>query len=130
MRTANLVMSALFLFSTVLQMNDPDPVRWMAIYGAAAAVCLWLGAVAPRGNLARAVPLAVALVALAWSAAIAARAAAHVSPLRLFESWEMKDTAVEEDREMYGLLVVGAWMLIAAARPRARSSRSVRARRP
>jgi hypothetical protein len=124
MRTANLLMSVLFLFSAALQLNDPDPVRWVTMYGIAAAVCGWLAAAAPRGRPARALPLAVAIVAIAWAGLIAARSSGHVPPPRLFESWEMKDTAVEEDRELYGLLIVGAWMLIAGARPPARASRS------
>ena len=34
-RAFNGLMCALFLLSVVVQWNDPDPLRWMAIYGAA-----------------------------------------------------------------------------------------------
>ena len=124
MRTANLLMSILFLFSAAVQVNDPDPLAWIAIYAAAATVCAWLAVAAPPGRWARALPLAVSIVAVAWAGVIAARSSGHVPPLRLFESWEMTDTRVEEDREMYGLLIVGAWMLIAGARPPVRAARS------
>jgi hypothetical protein len=32
-RVANAVMTLLFLVATFVQYNDPDPIRWMAIYG-------------------------------------------------------------------------------------------------
>ncbi|MEO7822999.1 MAG: transmembrane 220 family protein, partial [Gemmatimonadaceae bacterium] len=32
-------MLLMFVFSTAVQLNDPDPLAWMAIYAAAAAVC-------------------------------------------------------------------------------------------
>ena len=35
---ANGIMLLMFLFSTVVQLNDPDPLTWMAVYAAAAAV--------------------------------------------------------------------------------------------
>ena len=61
---ANALMLPLFVLSVVVQYNDPDPIRWMSIYGAAAVVCglelrrktpLWLPldaalAAAPRGE--------------------------------------------------------------------------------
>lgn len=31
-RLLNLFFAALFLFGAVVQLNDPDPVRWVAIY--------------------------------------------------------------------------------------------------
>jgi len=43
----------------------------------------------------------------------------------LVAAWEMKDTRVEEGREMYGLLVIAAWMIVlAAAALRRRSAAS------
>jgi hypothetical protein len=30
----------------------------------------------------------------------------------MFGAWEMKDTGVEESREMYGLLIVAGWMVV------------------
>ena len=36
---ANGIMAAMFLLSAVLQYNDPDPLRWIALYAAAALAC-------------------------------------------------------------------------------------------
>ena len=114
---ANVVMLTLFAFSVAVQFNDPDPLLWMAIYGSAAVVC----AFEVRKKTPLWLPVAVAAVALAWSAWIAARA--HDVPISaLFAEWEMKNVGVEEAREMYGLAIVGAWMLAVSAAAWARRS--------
>ena len=115
LRAANLAMSVLFLFSAGLQLNDPDPAAWVAIYGAAAAACGWMAMAPARRLSTRMLPLAVALTAFVWAGLIAARAAGLVELPALFESWEMKDAAVEETREMYGLLIVGVWISASVA---------------
>lgn len=39
--------------------------------------------------------------------------AADVVPISsLFAAWEMKDLRIEEAREMYGLTIVGVWMIV------------------
>ena len=40
MKYANYLMAALFFFGAAVQYNDPDPVRWVAIYIAGAVACL------------------------------------------------------------------------------------------
>lgn len=106
----NGVMAAAFLFSVVVQYNDPDPVRWMAIYGAALVVCVL--AITNRGRW----PLAagIGLVALAWALALAPDVIGKVRFSELFEAFEMKDERVEVAREMGGLLIVAFWMLVSA----------------
>ena len=39
MRYFNLLLSALFLASAAVQLNDPDPIFWVALYGGVAIVC-------------------------------------------------------------------------------------------
>jgi hypothetical protein len=39
MKIFNLFLAALFVFSAVLQYNDPDPLLWMSIYLAAGLIC-------------------------------------------------------------------------------------------
>jgi len=115
-RVMNVLMGCLFLLALVLQYNDPDPLRWMAIYGAAAVVCL----LALRRRLRRWMPLVVGVVALAWAATLAPGVVGRVSPRDLFREIPMGSTAIEEGREMGGLLIVAAWMLvllISARRP-------------
>lgn len=40
MKAFKILFGLLFLVSAVLQYNDPDPFRWILVYGLAAAVCL------------------------------------------------------------------------------------------
>ena len=104
---ANGIMLLMFLFSAAVQVNDPDPLIWIAIYGAAATVCAlesWRRAPAWA-------PLTLALISLVWAGSLYYRA--HDVPLSsLFAQWEMRDLRVEEAREMYGLAIVGLWMLV------------------
>lgn len=106
---ANAIVLLMFVFSAVVQFNDPDPFVWMTIYVAAAVVCgLEIRRTTPRWLA----PI-VALIALAWSGHIATRAG-DVPIGALFAEWEMRNLRVEEAREMYGLAIVGVWMLTIA----------------
>ena len=104
---ANGIMLLMFLFSAAVQVNDPDPLAWMAIYVAAAVVCgLEIRRAAPAWA-----PAVVALIALAWAGALYHRA--NEVPIgSLFAEWEMRDLRIEEAREMYGLTIVGIWMIV------------------
>ena len=108
-RGVNWAMCALFLLSVVVQWNDPDPVRWMAIYGAALTVCL---VVALRGRIVAGVPVLVAAMALLWSLATIAGGPAVTAYSHMFDAWEMKSMSVEEAREGTGLLIVAGWMVV------------------
>ena len=107
-RIADGLFLLLFAFSVVVQVNDPDPFRWIAIYSAAALACL-LG-----NQLHWTVPVAIGLVALGWAATLAPNVLGRVPFLSMFEEFEMKSLAVEESREMYGLLIVAFWMVVLA----------------
>ena len=109
-------MAVLFLIAAALQYNDPDPLRWMAIYGLAALACL----LALAGRLPRLAPALIGLATLAWAATLAPGVVGRVSIGELFESYAMKSEPVEEAREMGGLLVVTAWMAVLALVGRAR----------
>jgi len=115
----NGVMLLAFLFSVSVQYNDPDPIRWMAIYGAAAAVC----AVELRRRTRLAYPAIVGIVALGWAASIAPRVLGVVRFGGMFTEFEMKNAGVEESREMYGLLIVALWMGLVALAAWLRSGR-------
>jgi hypothetical protein len=104
----NRVMAVLFGIAAALQYNDPDPLRWMAIYGAAGLACLF------AGRLPRAAPAIIGLAAVAWAATLAPGVVGRVSVGELFESYAMKSAPVEEAREMGGLLLVAAWMAVLA----------------
>ncbi len=120
MSFANAMMMLAFAFSMVVQVNDPDPWSWIALYGAAAIVCGF--ALVHRASTRIAV--AVAFTALAWASTIAPRVVGRVPFTSMFAEFEMKDVGVEESREMYGLLIVAAWMSVLAWRGRSRTAAS------
>lgn len=108
-RRASMIAALLFFFSATLQYNDPDPIQWMAMYLAAAVVsALAAGRRAPPWWA----PVLVGAVALGWALGIAPHALGKAPLGRMFESWEMKNVAVEENRETFGLLIVAAWMAL------------------
>jgi hypothetical protein len=97
-----------------VQYNDPDPLRWMALYGAACVVAVM---VAVRGTVALAAPIVLGTIALVWSAYWASTSAAALRIYaHMFDGWEMKNAPVEEARETSGLLIVALWMAIVAFR--------------
>jgi hypothetical protein len=110
MKLLNYLMTACFLFSVIVQYNDPDPWRWVLMYGMAAAACVL--AILRRGDWK--VPAAVGAVALAWALALAPAALGKVGFGELFEAFEMKDARVEVGREFGGLLIVAFWMAVLA----------------
>ena len=103
-------MAALFVFAAAVQYNDPDPLRWMALYLAAAASFL----LAVLRRLPWWLPVVIGLVALAWAATLAPHVLGRVGVGEMVDAWEMKDARVEEGREMYGLLIVAGWMAVLA----------------
>jgi uncharacterized membrane protein len=109
---ANRLMAVLFGIAAALQYNDPDPFRWMAIYGLAGLACL----LALAGRLPRTAAVVIGLAALVWAATLAPGVVGRVSFWELFESLAMKSEPVEEAREMGGLFLVAAWMAVLALR--------------
>jgi len=101
-------MAALFAFAAAVQYNDPDPLRWMAIYGLAMLAC----GLALAGRLSWLPPALVGLIALVWAGTLAPGVVGRVSVGELFQSYGMLSPAVEEGREMGGLLIVAVWMAL------------------
>lgn len=102
----NWIMFAAFGMSVIVQYNDPDPLVWMLMYGAAA-VATFLRF---RGQLHWGISLTVGLIALVWAATLAPHVIGKVGFSEMFESYEMKSTPVEMAREMGGLLIITFWM--------------------
>jgi hypothetical protein len=111
-RAANALMLVMFAFSAAVQVNDPDPLRWIAVYGLATAAC-WLSLV---GRARRWFPASLGVIALVWAATLAPRVLGRVPLGDVFGAFEMRDVGVEETREMYGLLIVAVWMCVLAVR--------------
>lgn len=113
-----------FLISVALQYNDPDALRWMVMYGAAAgATMAWELAWAVRANAA-----VIAVVALGWGTDIAWRMKLEVPFLEAVTDWGMHAGGSEEIREVGGLVIVGLWMvviaLVAPVRVRGRAAKT------
>ena len=104
-------MGVLFFVCVALQYNDPDPVRWMALYGAAALVCF---AHAWRGALHPVFPRIVAVVAGVWGAWIAIHIQGAFEWHQLAETMHAGTPQIEESRESLGLFIVAAWMVVVA----------------
>lgn len=94
-----------YLLSAAVQYNDPDALAWIIIYLAAAGMCLaqflkkqpkWLP------------PLLLA-ASLLWIGMLLPSIIGQVTPEEVFESISMKTKAVEEAREIGGLLFVALW---------------------
>jgi transmembrane protein TMEM220 len=115
-RGAALLMALLLLSFAAVQYNDPDPARWIALYGAASLVSA-LAAYRPR---AAGLPAAaVGAVALAWAAYWASGVIGRrVDMGEVFAVTRMIDAGVEETRETLGLVLVAAWMAVVAVRGR------------
>jgi len=110
-------MAALFAVAVAVQYNDPHPVLWMAIYGAACAVSI---VAAWRGSVPVAAPVTVGIIAFIWALDWAATSYVGIGIYsHMFDAWEMKSSSIEEAREATGLLIVAVWMAVVAARSRA-----------
>lgn len=113
---ANVLMLVVFTVFTALQWNDPDRIRWTAMYGSAAVACA-LGLLGVPPWIA---PAAVGLVALSWAVVWTPGVIANVPFWDLFSTYRMMGPDVEEARELLGLLIVVGWMakLVTAQRRR------------
>lgn len=109
-RIVSWVMAALYAFSAALQYNDPDPLRWVAIYLAAA-----VGAAAlPSRRWAIPFSLVVAAAALLWAAVLTPEIWGRVGFTDLWRKMSEKGGAVEVEREIGGLVIVVGWLVFGA----------------
>jgi hypothetical protein len=105
-QAANVAMFFVFLAFVAVQYNDPDPYLWMPMYGAAALAC-WLRW---RSRSHRGIAGLLGIVALVWALFLAPDVVGRVSFSEMFSSFRMISQLVEEEREMFGLLIVAGWM--------------------
>jgi hypothetical protein len=104
-------LAVLFALSVGLQVNDPDPVRWMAIYAAAGLAVGLLPA--RRAVVLFAIP--VGLVAAAWGTYLASQVWGVIQLSDLWLKMSEKGGAVEVGREAGGLAIVAIACLGGAA---------------
>jgi hypothetical protein len=108
-RLISVPMAIFFGWAAVMQLNDPDPERWFLMYASVAilaALCA-LGRAVPR------LALVLALVALAWAAAIAPELWHHWTVRDLGAQMSAARPEVEYGREFVGLLILAAYCLAA-----------------
>lgn len=115
-RVADIVMAGVFVLSAAVQLNDPDPVRWVVVYALGAVVSavplvwsgvLWLG-----------VPLAG--ITLLWSLSLVPAAAELSRWSMLTEQMQATTPAIEAAREFLGAAMVSGWSGLRVLRHRAR----------
>jgi len=105
------VLAVLFAVFVALQLNDPDPIRWMVIYGAAALSCALL----PARKRVAVLAVVVGLIAAAWGAYIGSQVFGQVAISDLWLKMSEKGGAVEVGRETGGLAIVAVAMFATAA---------------
>jgi hypothetical protein len=113
MKLASGVMLIAFGMSMVVQLNDPDPIRWVVLYGIAAA----LSGLALAGRL-YFWPTAVACLVYLGGIALLWDAAPDTTPAA-FVSIAMKDVVQERVRELWGLVLCLSWCSVLLWRSRA-----------
>lgn len=119
LRTISAAMGVLFLVAAIFLYNDPDPIAWMGLYGAAGVTSL-MGAL---DRLPRWLPVGVGIVAVVWAGRLLPQMAGHVPLAELVRELEAATPLIQEGRAALGLVVIAVWMgalaFHAARRPRA-----------
>jgi Transmembrane family 220, helix len=105
MRVINFVLAIMFLAFSFVQINDPDPVVWILIYGSMAVVCI----MAAFEFYVRRLMLVQAIVYIGYAATMFSSIATWLtSPDKamLFDDIaKMQYPYIEESREFLGLMI-------------------------
>lgn len=105
MKVLNLVLAAMFLLFAFVQINDPDPVLWILIYGLMAVVCV----LAAFKYYYRGVLLAILIAFVAYSfvylPGVAEWLRTDDKALLFDDLAKMQHPYIEEAREFLGLLI-------------------------
>lgn len=115
-KTLNQIFFVAFALSVLVQFNDPDSILWIIIYSAATLLCL----VQFLGKVPVLFPVTLIAIAIIWIGLLLPSVTAGVPWAGIFDSLTMKSKAVEEAREIGGLLLVLIWssaVLIVRSRP-------------
>ena len=106
-RVTNRIMAVLFVICAIIQYNDPDPLGWTALYGAAGFACLAAGRARHFWPLAAGVGLA----ALAWAVWLSP-ILANLKVRDLARTMHAETPSIELSREFLGLVIVLGWMAV------------------
>lgn len=105
----------LYVLSAAVQYNDSDALLWAIIYLASAGMC----AAQFRRNPPRWLPRVLLSISVVWIVFLLPSLIGKVSVEEILASVSMKTTAVEEAREIGGLILVGFWAGVLSYRQRA-----------
>jgi len=94
-----------FALSAIVQYNDPDALIWIAMYLSGAGMCV----IQALGRQQRWLPPLLLTISLSWIAWLLPSIVGQVPFAEIIESISMKTRAVEEAREIGGLLIVAIW---------------------
>jgi hypothetical protein len=104
-KVLNAIFLIVYLLCAVVQYNDPDALPWALIYLSAGAMC-----VLEAGNRqANWLPPTLLAISLVWIGFLLPGIIGQVSLEKIFASISMKTKAVEEAREIGGLLLIVFW---------------------
>jgi Ca2+/Na+ antiporter len=105
MKIVNLVLAVMFLLFSFVQINDPDPVVWILIYGAMAVVCV-LAAFRHFYPWVMIGMLVVYFTYSLWSLPSITRWLRSDDKAMLFDNVaKMQNLYIEESREYLGLVI-------------------------
>jgi len=101
----NAIFLIIYLLFAAVQYNDADALLWILIYLFAAGMCF----ARIRKKQQRWLPPLLLVVSLLWIGALLPRVVGQTSLAEVFASISMQTKAVEEAREIGGLLLVALW---------------------
>lgn len=98
-------MGLLFLLFAYFQINDPDPLAWVAIYTAVAIVAIW----AMFAKVPQLVPLAGIVVCIVWTIALLPEFInwLQMGAPSITTAMKAEEPHIEYTREFLGLLICG-----------------------
>jgi len=108
-RTLDALVAMLLLWAATVNLNDPDPARWVATYSAAGLLSLTHAIYPSRQN--NMLGLALASLCLVWSASLSPAVLKLESASELNTPNCHEFPHIEESRESLGLLIAGLWSL-------------------
>jgi hypothetical protein len=94
-----------YVLSAAVQYNDPDALVWIAIYLAAAYMCI----ARFRKRQTKWLPRALLVISLVWMGMLLPAIVGQVSMAEIVESVSMRTQEVEDAREIGGLLLIALW---------------------
>jgi MFS superfamily sulfate permease-like transporter len=123
MKVLNLLLAVMFLLFASVQLNDPDPVTWILIYGTLAVLCI----LAAFGHYYPRVLIVLIIVYVAYSMIdipSITRWLKSDNKSMLFDNIaKMQNLYIEESREFLGLMICVVVMIMHYVRARMIKSR-------